>query len=72
MRFMTVFLFVLIQKKVKAPFADNVLVQIKVMWGASVKLLSFGTREYVVLICSLKEDNYVSKLSKACNLIEFF
>ena len=61
---MTVFLFVLIQKSVMTAFTNNVLGLMRVMCGTSVTLLSFGTREYVVLIFSLKEDNYVSKLYK--------
>ena len=41
MRVMTVFLFVLIQKRVMAPFTDNILGLMR------VTLLSFGTREYL-------------------------
>ena len=45
MRVMTVFLFVLIQKKVMTAFTNNVLGLMKVMCGTRVTLLSFGTRE---------------------------
>ena len=47
MRVMTVFLFVLTQKRVMAPFNDNVLGLMRVMCGTRVTLLSFGTKEYV-------------------------
>ena len=47
MRVMTVFLFVLTQKRVMAPFNDNVLGLMRVMCGTRVTLLSFGTREYL-------------------------
>ena len=43
---MTVFLFVLIQKRVMAHFTDDVLGLMRVMYGTRVTLLSFGTREY--------------------------
>ena len=43
---MTVFLFVLTQKRVIGPFNDNVLGLMRVMCGTRVMLLSFGTREY--------------------------
>ena len=46
-RVMTVFLFVLTQKRVMAPSNDNVLGLMRVMCGTRVTLLSFGTREYV-------------------------
>ena len=46
-RVMTVFLFVLTQKRVMAPSNDNVLGLMRVMCGTRVALLSFGTREYV-------------------------
>ena len=46
MRVMTVFLFVLTQKRVMAPFNDNVLGLMRVMCGIRVTLLSFGTKEY--------------------------
>ena len=46
MRVMTVFLFALTQKRVMAPFNDNVLGLMRVMCGTRVTLLSFGTREY--------------------------
>ena len=45
-RVMTVFLFVLTQKRVMAPSNDNVLGLMRVMCGTRVTLLSFGTREY--------------------------
>ena len=48
-RVMTVFLFVLTQKRVMAPFNDNVLGLMRVMCGTRVTLLSFGTREYTTL-----------------------
>ena len=44
-RVMTVFLFVLTQKRVMAPFNDNVLGLMRVMCGTRVTLLSFGTKE---------------------------
>ena len=44
-RVMTVFLFVLTQKRVMAPFNDNVLGLMRVMCGTKVTLLSFGTRD---------------------------
>ena len=47
-RVMTVFLFVLTQKRVMAPFNDNVLGLMRVMCGTRVTLLSFGTREYTL------------------------
>ena len=43
---MTVFLFVLTQKRVMTAFTNNVLGLMKVMCGTRVTLLSFGTREY--------------------------
>ena len=46
-RVMTVFLFVLTQKRVMAPFNDNVLGLMRVMCGTRVTLLSFGTKEYL-------------------------
>ena len=46
MRVMTVFLFVLIQKRLMAPFTDNTLGLMRVMCGTRVTLLSLGTREY--------------------------
>ena len=45
-RVMTVFLFVLTQKRVMALFNDNMLGLMRVMCGTGVTLLSFGTREY--------------------------
>ena len=45
---MTVFLFVLTQKRVMTAFTNNVLGLMKVMCGTRVTLLSFGTREYLV------------------------
>ena len=45
-RVMTVFLFVLTQKRVMAPSNDNMLGLMRVMCGTRVTLLSFGTREY--------------------------
>ena len=48
MTVVTVFLFVLTQKRVMAPFNDNVLGLMRVMCGTRVTLLSFGTREYVI------------------------
>ena len=47
MRVMTVFLFVLIQKRVMAPFTDNVLGLMRVTYGTRDTLLSFGPREYI-------------------------
>ena len=47
-RVMTVFLFALTQKRVMAPFNDNVLGLMRVMCGTRVTLLSFGTREYIL------------------------
>ena len=49
-RVMTVFLFVLTQKRVMAPFNDNVLGLMRVMCGTRVTLLSFGTREYAFIL----------------------
>ena len=46
MRVMTVFLYVLIQKRVMAHFTDNVLGLMRAMCGTRVTLLSFGTKEY--------------------------
>ena len=43
---MTLFLFVLTQKRVMAPSNDNMLGLMRVMCGTRVRLLSFGTREY--------------------------
>ena len=43
---MTVFLFVLTQKRVMTAFTNNVLGLMKVMCGTRVTLLSFGTKEY--------------------------
>ena len=54
MRVMTVFLFMLTQKRVMAPFNDNVLGLMRVMCGTRVTLLSFGTREYAVLLGLVK------------------
>ena len=48
MRVMTVFLFVLTQKRVMALFNDNMLGLMRVMCGTRVTLLSFGTREYLI------------------------
>ena len=45
-RVMTVFLFVLTQKRVMTAFTNNVLGLMKVMCGTRVTLLSFSTREY--------------------------
>ena len=45
---MTVFLFVLTQKRVMTAFTNNVLGLMKVMCGTRVTWLSFGTREYMV------------------------
>ena len=45
-RVMTVFLFVLTQKRVMTAFTNNVLGLMKVMCGTRVTWLSFGTREY--------------------------
>ena len=45
---MTVFLFVLTQKRVMTAFTNNVLGLMKVMCGTRVTLLSFGTREYTL------------------------
>ena len=42
MRVMTVFLFVLIQKRLMAPFTDNTLGLMRVMCGTRVKLLSLA------------------------------
>ena len=45
-RVMTVFLFVLTQKRVMVPIHDNVLGLMRVMCGTRVTLLAFSTREY--------------------------
>ena len=45
MRVMTVFLFVLIQKRVMAPFTDNEFGLMRVTYRTRVTLLSFGTRQ---------------------------
>ena len=45
---MTVFLFVLTQKRVMTAFTNNVLGLMKVMCGTRVTWLSFGTREYLL------------------------
>ena len=47
---MTVFLFVLTQKRVMAHFNDNVLGLMRVTCGTRVTLLSFSTREYGIII----------------------
>ena len=49
MRVMTIFLFVFTQKRVMAPFNDNVLGLMRVICRTRVTLLSFGTREYIYL-----------------------
>ena len=54
-RVLTVFLFVLTQKRVMAPSNDNVLGLMRVMCGTRVKLLSFGSREYAVAFKVLKD-----------------
>ena len=71
---MTVFLFVLTQKRVMAPFNDNVLGLMRVMCGTRVTLLSFGTREYTNIYaegkkrmkwCLLAQDFDASDSTKA-------
>ena len=55
-RVMTVFLFVLTQKRVMAPFNDNVLGLMRVMCGTRVTLLSFGTKEYACYLFVIQFD----------------
>ena len=50
---MTVFLFVLTQERVMAPFNENVLGLMKVMCGTRVTLISFGTKEYFAKVLNL-------------------
>ena len=56
---MTVFLFLLTQKRVMTSFNDNVLGLMRVMCGTRVTLLSFGTKEY-------------SKFDTSKHLVEFW